>query len=250
MSKQKLLPEQWAAARNVWEQDARTGYAWLVRELALSVSRTAVAKRAKSEGWTKRAVESPKVTQVTPEVTPVAATMGRPTEYQSVYAEQAYRLMLLGFTREKLAEFFQVNESTIYRWQEKHGDFCEALRKGGAYADAEVALALYDRAKGSVEPDVHVAVIEGEIVTTAIDKHYPPDVGAARMWLKNRQPELWRDKVEVEEKATIALVDYDALDDIYRKALEHAAEVERSLQGRAERLGLIMGDEQGDDYGD
>ena len=29
-----------------------------------------------------------------------------------------------------------------------------------------------------------------------VDKHYPPDSTAAIFWLKNRQPKVWRDRVE------------------------------------------------------
>ena len=32
-----------------------------------------------------------------------------------------------------------------------------------------------------------------------VTKHYPPDPTAAIFWLKNRQPDTWRDKVEVDQ---------------------------------------------------
>ncbi|SDY78195.1 hypothetical protein [Nitrosomonas sp. Nm33] len=38
---------------------------------------------------------------------------GRPTSYRPEYAEQAYKLCLLGATDKQLAEFFNVVESTI-----------------------------------------------------------------------------------------------------------------------------------------
>lgn len=38
--------------------------------------------------------------------------------------------------------------------------------------------------------------MNGEIVVTPTIKHYPPDTAAATLWLKNRQPNVWRDKVE------------------------------------------------------
>jgi hypothetical protein len=39
-------------------------------------------------------------------------------------------------------------------------------------------------------------------------KHYPPDTAAAIIWLKNRQPERWRDKIEQEVKVTKDVADY------------------------------------------
>jgi hypothetical protein len=35
---------------------------------------------------------------------------------------------------------------------------------------------------------------EGEIITHVHEKHYPPDPTAMIFWLKNRQPERWRDQ--------------------------------------------------------
>jgi hypothetical protein len=36
------------------------------------------------------------------------------------------------------------------------------------------------------------------ITVTPIMKHYPPDTGACFIWLKNRDPENWRDKQDIE----------------------------------------------------
>lgn len=267
----RLTREQWKKIRATWEADKREGYAWAVREMDLPVSRAAVSKRAKAEGWEKKPAKTAasqrvkgvvqevtekvtgKVAQVTPatkkvtqQVAPATNPIGRPSAYRPEFADQAYRLMMMGFTRERLAEFFQVATSTLYDWQSKHVEFREALYRGGLYADSEVALSLFDRAVGSVTPDTHVAVIDGQVVMTPVDKHYPPDVGAARMWLKNRQPEMWKDKVEVEERVEVALVNKEELDQLYREALAKAAETEKRLAGRAERLGLIIDHDDGE----
>jgi hypothetical protein len=36
------------------------------------------------------------------------------------------------------------------------------------------------------------------IIQTTVRKFYPPDTTAAIFWLKNRKPEEWRDKTEVD----------------------------------------------------
>ena len=248
----KMTTRQWQKARKLWEADSREGFAWLVRELSLPVSRVAVSRRAKADEWQKRAqpldpasdtdadvTHGVTVTpQVTQEVTPVTNDRGRPSEYQPEYAEQAYRLMLLGMTRSQVAQFFEVSEATIYNWCREQPEFLESIRRGAALADAHVAEALYRRAIGVVLPETHVSNYQGDVTLTDLHRHYPPDTQAARMWLKNRQPELWKDKVEIEEKPTIALVDREAMRKKLEAALEHAAEVERKMIGRARRLGL------------
>jgi len=45
--------EIWAKAREIWEADPRTGYAWLIEQVGLGVSVQAVQKRAVSEAWAK-----------------------------------------------------------------------------------------------------------------------------------------------------------------------------------------------------
>ena len=61
-------------------------------------------------------------------------------------------------------------------------------------ADAEVAEKLYQRAKGHKHPETKVFCKDGKIVTYEATKHYPPDTGAAIIWLKNRRSNTWRDR--------------------------------------------------------
>ncbi len=119
---------------------------------------------------------------------------GRPTRYKSEYAEQSYKLCLLGYTDKELATFFNVCEATINNWKLNHSDFLESLKKGKALADGEIVDSLYNRALGYEHPDEHISNFQGEITKTKIIKHYAPDTTACIFWLKNRQPDKWRDK--------------------------------------------------------
>lgn len=128
--------------------------------------------------------------------------VGRPTKYKDEYAEQAYKLCLLGATNEQLADFFEVAVSTFHEWRLAHPDFQDAIKRGKLEADARVAQALFSRATGYVAPDVDIKMYEGTIIQTPTLKHYPPDATSMIFWLKNRQPDLWREKreaVEVDE---------------------------------------------------
>jgi hypothetical protein len=133
--------------------------------------------------------------------------MGRPTAYRAEYAEQAYKLCLLGATDAKMADFFGVSEQTINAWKLAHADFLESITRGKDGADAEIAAALFHRAKGYSHPEVDIKVVAAEIVQTPLTKHYPPDTQAASLWLRNRQPALWRDKQEVEHSGAIGIAD-------------------------------------------
>lgn len=125
-----------------------------------------------------------------------ASTPGRPTSYREEYADWALKLTKLGATDKDMAEAFEVTEQTLNNWKQAHPEFFESIKKGKAIADAEVASKLFHRATGYEHPEDDIKSVNGEIVITPTVKHYPPDTTAAIFWLKNRRPDLWRDKVE------------------------------------------------------
>jgi len=130
---------------------------------------------------------------------------GRPTKYKEEYDTLAYNYCLMGATDAELGKFFSVTESTINLWKLEHPSFSESLKAGKQDADARVANALYHRALGYSHKEEKVFSSNGEIITHDTIKHYPPDTGAAMAWLKNRQPEKWRDKQEVEHSGSIEM---------------------------------------------
>ena len=131
---------------------------------------------------------------------------GRPTKYKKEYNEQVYKLCLLGATDKQIADFFDVDESTINRWKEKEPEFCKSLKAGKVDADAEIAQSLFHRAKGYSCKDTKFATHEGQITDAQeYTKHYPPDTTAAIFWLKNRQKNQWRDNQEVEHSGEIKM---------------------------------------------
>lgn len=119
---------------------------------------------------------------------------GRPSSYKPEYAEQAAKLCALGATDMELANFFDVDTATIYRWRNLHEEFCEAVTCGKEKADERVARSLFNRAVGYTFESEKVFQYQGEIVRAKTLEHVPPDVGAAFNWLKNRRPDEWRDK--------------------------------------------------------
>ncbi|THF64256.1 helix-turn-helix domain-containing protein [Pseudothauera rhizosphaerae] len=124
------------------------------------------------------------------------ARRGRPTAYREECAEQARKLCRLGATDVELADFFEVNARTINRWKAEHQEFCQSLKAGKAAADAEVADRLYQRALGYSHPAVKIMSIANQVVREDYTEHYPPDTTAAIFWLKNRRPDLWRDRID------------------------------------------------------
>jgi hypothetical protein len=130
---------------------------------------------------------------------------GRPTLYKEDYVKQVYKLCLLSATDKEIADFFDIEESTLNLWKNEHPEFMESIKRGKIQADADIAKSLYNRAKGYSHPDVHISNYQGEVTVTPITKHYPPDTAAAIIWLKNRQPDKWRDRIETTTDVTITI---------------------------------------------
>jgi hypothetical protein len=133
--------------------------------------------------------------------------VGRPSKYKEEYCKQAEKICLLGATDEFLADYFEVNVSTLSEWKVKHPEFREAIKKGKDDADLKVAESLYNRACGYSHKEEKVFNNQGEIVTHETTKHYAPDPTALIFWLKNRQPKQWRDKQELDVNAKVSSAD-------------------------------------------
>lgn len=129
---------------------------------------------------------------------------GRPSSYKPEYVEQARKLCQLGATDMELADFFEVNVLTIYRWRIAHPEFCNAMDLGKEAPNTRVKRSLYNRAVGYSYASEKVFQYQGEIVRAETIEHVPPDANAAFLWLKNREPDEWRDKQQVEHSGAVS----------------------------------------------
>lgn len=119
---------------------------------------------------------------------------GRPSSYRSEFAGQALNYCLLGATDKQLADFFNVSESTLNLWKQKHARFSESIKRGKTVADAQVAASLFKRAIGFAKRAVKIFQHNGGSYEHEFDEYYPPETTAQIFWLKNRCPEQWRDR--------------------------------------------------------
>lgn len=124
---------------------------------------------------------------------PCEEAMARPSKFKPVFIEQAEKLCKLGATDMEIADFFEVDVRTLYRWKAENDTFCQALKAGKEEADDRVERSLYARANGYEHDEVDIRVVANAIVQTPIRKHYPPDTTAAIFWLKNRRAAEWRE---------------------------------------------------------
>lgn len=143
---------------------------------------------------------------------------GTPTKYKPEYAAIARQYCLLtGATDADIAKLLEVSKRTINYWKKQYPDFLHSVKDGKLAADMKVAEGLYKRCIGF---EHHEVTREGDApydqatggydkkllkVTKVVTKYIPPDAGACLNWLKNRQPEHWRDKHHIDLAAEIDL---------------------------------------------
>lgn len=141
---------------------------------------------------------------------------GRPSKFKPEYVKQAFKLALLGSTDKQLADFFEVSEATVHNWKIEHPEFLESLKAGKQTADTGVAKSLFKRAMGFKFDELtyedildtrvdHMGEVTRVPVTKikTVRKLIIPDTTAQIFWLKNRRPDMWRDKQEHEHKGKI-----------------------------------------------
>ena len=121
-----------------------------------------------------------------------------------------------GLTDEQIAKNMGINRDTLYSWKKKYTDISDTLKKGKEIVDRKVENSLLERAYGGVHEvkknikvkhtyyDDHGRKCEKEDVVTVIDEVYTPgDTTAQIFWLKNRKPEVWKDKQIVEAEVGV-----------------------------------------------
>lgn len=109
-----------------------------------------------------------------------------------------------GLTDEQIAKNLGISKDTFYKYKKEHTDFSDSLKRGKEIIDIEVENALLKRALGYKYNEVTKELTdEGLQVTKIVTKEVQPDTTAQIFWLKNRKPEDWRDKKDIEHSGNV-----------------------------------------------
>jgi len=121
-----------------------------------------------------------------------------------------------GLTDEQIAANMGITRATLYDWKNKYPDISDTLKRGKEVVDIQVENALLKRALGydyeEETKEMTDATNEfgealynamGNRITTlstvkSVKKQVAPDTTAQIFWLKNRRPDKWRDRKDVD----------------------------------------------------
>ena len=119
--------------------------------------------------------------------------------------EEIKQWCLDGHTDKEIYDALGISAETYYKHKREQPEFSDALKQTKEIADNQVQDSLWKRANGydtteeKVTYDGDGCVIKREKTT----KHIPPDPTSCIFWLKNRKPQEWRDKQEVEHSGEV-----------------------------------------------
>ncbi|MGE7115048.1 helix-turn-helix domain-containing protein [Lysinibacillus sp. NPDC047702] len=112
-----------------------------------------------------------------------------------------------GLTDEQISQNMGIAYSTLRTWRDKFSALSAALKRGKEVIDRQVENALLKRALGYRYDEVTKEMVEdgsGRLeITKVVTKEVQPDVTAQIFWLKNRKPNEWRDKQQVEHSGNM-----------------------------------------------
>lgn len=130
-----------------------------------------------------------------------------------------------GLTDEQIAKNMGVRTSTLYDWKKKYSEISESLKKGKEVVDRAVENALLKKALGYSYTETTRELVETKmIVTKEVVKEVQPDTTAQIFWLKNRRPDIWRDRKDLEAKVDVN--QQDPFKDMTKEELLKIASVE------------------------
>ena len=122
-----------------------------------------------------------------------------------------------GLTDEQIAGNIGISRSTLNQWKEKYPDISDTLKRGKEVVDLQVENALLKRALGYEYEEVSEKYESGTLTEKKVTKkQVVPDTTAQIFWLKNRRPDKWKDKQDVQVSGELK-EEQTKLDDLIRQ---------------------------------
>ncbi|CAM3777895.1 helix-turn-helix domain-containing protein [Alkalicoccus chagannorensis] len=156
--------------------------------------------------------------------------MGRKNKYDEL--DIADRLDLVegwkrdGLSDEQISKNLGVSYQTLKEWKKKYPAFLAAIKKGKEVSDYELENVLHRRATGYYYTEETVTN-KGDVVT--VEKYEHPNPTSLIFALKNRLPEKYSDKQNVEHSGTVTNQNID-MSSISTEELKRLANLDHSTE--------------------
>lgn len=100
---------------------------------------------------------------------------------------------------QEFCEFLEMEPAIFNYWCKTYPSYRKAVWAWRDVATNEIEVAMAKRAIGFKKTTRRDVVTKtGQVETLINETYYPPDTAAAQFWLKNRAPNDWQDKKEID----------------------------------------------------
>lgn len=129
--------------------------------------------------------------------------MGRPSIYHTrvkPHLETVRMMRQSGYAMEQIADYLNINISTLYKFQDENIELKEALRIGTNELVLELEEALYNLASGKTTKTVKITRYnkDGSTTEELREEQIEPNARALEFALKNIARDKFKDKWEIE----------------------------------------------------
>lgn len=137
----------------------------------------------------------------------------------------------IGYTDKQVADYFALDPATLVQLKKRHPQISQILIEGRRKAKQGINNALYKRAHGWTEQvEELVAVRDGDGNTIRhevkrVNKYFPPDMGAMRMWTAHRDEAHFSEHGLSREERIEVIKKVNALRDQHNWTAAHTARV-------------------------
>lgn len=130
---------------------------------------------------------------------------GQPYDINRKIRDRIITLCKQGMTDQEISDEIGICRKTLHNWKASDDSLLLAMHEAKNVADEVVEMSLFRRAVGYSQKGTKFFCHEGCIIKEDYIENFPPDVKAAEVWLRNRQPDRWKEKQEIEHVGNITL---------------------------------------------
>lgn len=130
-----------------------------------------------------------------------------PGEYDEKYLGLVATAVSRGATMLDIAEAIGVTTQTIHRWKREKPEFAEAIRLAQEDANDVMERSLFMRGTGmklSATKFFFDAKTQ-DVIAQPYHENLAPDVGAQKLWLASKRPEIFKEAIRQEQSGTLRL---------------------------------------------
>lgn len=130
-------------------------------------------------------------------------------KYSEELTEKICKHLKKGNTVTTTCQAVGIHKDTFYDWMKKKSDFSDAIKKAQSIADKKVENALFKMATGTFKYEerhyesIYIDKIKPGTLKKTIKKTLAPNITAQIFYLKNRQPDEWMDKQDIEHSGDL-----------------------------------------------